>query len=91
MSFALCRALLNAGTCLVITSDWNFRSAPNGYLLARCGILAANQKLTAAVIFSRVTFRAAQALRLTDGGRLAPNYLYDASAFPTHDYREILY
>ena len=40
---------------------------------------------------SEVTFRTAYTIALTDRGRLAPNYLFDASAFPTHDYREILY
>jgi imidazolonepropionase len=91
MSFAPCRALLDEGACLAIASDWNPGSAPNGDLLAQCGILAANQKLNAAETFSGVTFRAAHALGLADRGRLAPNYLFDASAFPTHDYREILY
>ncbi|MAJ52056.1 MAG: imidazolonepropionase [Flammeovirgaceae bacterium] len=91
MAFAPTRALLDAGACLAIASDWNPGSAPNGDLLAQCGILAAYEKLTAAETFSGITFRAAQALGLTDRGRLAPNYLFDAIAFPTHDYREILY
>ena len=91
MSFAPTRALLDAGACLAIASDWNPGSAPNGDLLAQCGILAAHQKLTAAETFSGITFRAAQALGFTDRGRLAPQHLFDAIAFPTHDYREILY
>ena len=66
-------------------------SAPSGDLLAQCGILAAYQKLTAAETFSGVTFRAARALGFTDRGRLAPQHLFDAIAFPTYDYREILY
>ena len=91
MAFAPTRALLDAGACLAIASDWNPGSAPNGDLLAQCGILAAHQKLTAAETLSGITFRAAQALGLTDRGRLVPQYLFDAIAFPTHDYREILY
>ena len=91
MAFAPTRALLDAGACLAIASDWNPGSAPSGDLLAQCGILAAYQKLTAAETFSGVTFRAARALGFTDRGRLAPQYLFDAIAFPTHDYREILY
>ena len=91
MAFAPTRALLDAGACLAIASDWNPGSAPSGDLLAQCGILAAYQKLTAAETFSGVTFRAARALGFTDRGRLAPQHLFDAIAFPTHDYREILY
>ena len=91
MAFAPTRALLDAGACLAIASDWNPGSAPSGDLLAQCGILAAHQKLTAAETFSGVTFRAARALGFTDRGRLAPQHLFDAIAFPTHDYREILY
>ena len=34
MSFAPCRALLDAGACLAIASDWNLGSAPNSNLLA---------------------------------------------------------
>ena len=45
-----------------------------------------NQKLTATETFSGVTFGAAQLIGLTDRGRPAPNYLFDASAFSTHDY-----
>jgi imidazolonepropionase len=91
MAFAPTRALLDAGACLAIASDWNPGSAPSGDLLAQCGILAAHQKLTAAETFSGVTFRAARALGFTDRGRLAPQHLFDAIAFPTYDYREILY
>ena len=91
MAFAPTRALLDAGACLAIASDWNPGSAPSGDLLAQCGILAAYQKLTAAETFSGVTFRAARALGFTDRGRLAPQHLFDAIAFPTYDYREILY
>jgi imidazolonepropionase len=91
MGFAPTRALLDAGACLAIASDWNPGSAPSGDLLAQCGILATHQKLTAAETLSGITFRSAQALGFTDRGRLAPQHLFDAIAFPTHDYREILY
>ena len=38
-----------------------------------------------------ITQRAARALGLTDRGMLATGYRADLVAFPTHDYREILY
>ena len=44
----------------------------------------ADQKLTAAEIFFGITFRVAQALGFTHGGRLVPNNLSDASTFPIH-------
>jgi imidazolonepropionase len=53
--------------------------------------LAAREKLTAAEALSAITFRAALALGVTDRGRLIPGNLMDAAAFPTHDFREILY
>ena len=89
--FAPARKLLDAGCGLVIASDWNPGSAPMGDLLMLAAILGAAQKLTAAEIFSGLTFRAAAALGLKDRGLLCKGSLADWAAFPTTDYREILY
>lgn len=85
------RKLLNAGCALVIASDWNPGSAPQGNLLTQAALLGAMEKLSAAEVFAGVTFRAAKALNLPDRGQLEKGFLADLAAFPTADYREILY
>lgn len=89
--FTPARKLLNAGCPLVIASDWNPGSAPQGDLLCQAAILGAYEKLSAAETFAALTVRAASVLGFTDRGQLAPHYLADMVAFPTTDYRQILY
>jgi len=89
--FAPARQLLDAGTSLVIASDWNPGSAPMGNLLVQAALLGAAQKLTMAETWAAITCRAAQALKLTDRGSLKCGNLADMIAFKTNDYREILY
>lgn len=89
--FTPARKLLNAGTSLVIASDWNPGSAPMGDLLTQACILATFEKLSTSEIISALTCRAAPALRLSDRGVISPNKLADIVAFPTDDYREIFY
>ena len=89
--FAPARKLLNAGACLAIASDWNPGSAPMGDLLMQAAVLSASEKLTNAETFAALTFRAAKALNLNDRGRIATGMLADFVAFPTDDFREILY
>ncbi len=89
--FAPARRLLDAGACVAIASDWNPGSAPMGELLPQAAILGAYEKLTMAETLAGLTFRAAHALRLHDRGTLSVNALADVVAFPTADYREILY
>lgn len=89
--FAPARALLDAGCCLAIASDWNPGSAPRGDLLTSAALLSAAEKLTTAETLAGLTFRAAQALKMNDRGRLAPGMLADWLVFPCADYREILY
>lgn len=89
--FTPARKLLNAGTSLVIASDWNPGSAPMGDLLTQASILASFEKLSSAEVFASLTYRAAAALALTDRGKIKENFLADFISFPTHDYREILY
>jgi imidazolonepropionase len=91
MHFAPARQLLDAGACVAIASDWNPGSAPMGDLLMQAAVLGAQQKLTIAETFAGLTFRAAKALKLDFLGRLTPDYQADMIAFPTNDYREILY
>lgn len=89
--FAPARKLLNAGTSLVIASDWNPGSAPMGNLLMQAAVLGVYEKLTMAETLAAITCRAAYALRMADRGILRPGMLADFIAFPCCDFREILY
>jgi imidazolonepropionase len=89
--FAPARKLLDAGTSLVIASDWNPGSAPMGNLLVEAAILGAMEKLTMSEVWAALTCRAASALGKTDRGILKQGYLADMIAFKTTDYKEILY
>lgn len=90
-SFTPARRLLDAGCSLAIASDWNPGSAPQGDLLSQAAVLGAFEKLSAAEVFAGLTFRAAQALRLSDRGKLLPGMRADMIAFPTDHFSEILY
>lgn len=89
--FAPARKLLDAGTSLVIASDWNPGSAPMGNLIAQAAILGAVQRLSMAETWAAMTFRAAATLKLTDRGCLLKGMKADLIAFQTNDYREVLY
>lgn len=91
MPFAKARKMLDAGLPVVISSDTNPGSAPMGNLLAQAAILGASQKLTMAETLAAITTRASRALQLADKGRIAPGYQADMIAFPTKDWRDILY
>lgn len=90
-NFAPARSLLDAGTSLVIASDWNPGSAPMGHLLTQACTLASFQKLSNAEVLAAMTCRAAPALSLSDRGQIKKGFLADFVCFPTDDYREILY
>ncbi|MFA5047360.1 MAG: imidazolonepropionase [Paludibacter sp.] len=89
--FAPAHKLLDAGTSLVIASDWNPGSAPMGNLLTEAAILGAYEKLTMSEVLAALTCRAAGALGKTDRGVLKQGNIADIIAFKTKDYREILY
>ena len=89
--FAPARALLDAGACLAIASDFNPGSAPMGDLLTQASLLGAFEKITNAEVLSGITFRAAAALNLKDRGKIKPGLLADLVIFPTEDFNEILY
>ncbi len=91
MRFAPARMLLDKGCCLAIASDFNPGSAPNGDLLAQAAFLGAAEKLTLAETLAAITSRAALALKKAFVGQLDTGYFADIVAFPTDDYREILY
>lgn len=91
MQYAPARKLLDAGACVSIASDWNPGSAPMGDLLTQAAILATFEKLSMSEILSGITFRAAQALRLSDRGTLEAGKKADFIAFPTSDFRDIIY
>jgi imidazolonepropionase len=91
MQFAPARKLLDAGASLAIATDWNPGSAPMGDLLTQASILMTYEKLNSAEVFSGITFRAAHALGLNDRGRIEKGLTADLVAYPTNDYREILY
>ena len=90
-SFAPAHKLLDAGTSLVIASDWNPGSAPMGNLLTEAAILGAFEKLTSAEVWAALTCRAASALNKSDRGILKQDKIADFIAFKTNDYKEILY
>ncbi|MEO0895183.1 MAG: imidazolonepropionase [Bacteroidota bacterium] len=89
--FAPARKLLDAGAAVAIASDWNPGSAPQGDLLFQAAILGTFEKLSSAEILAGITYRAAAALGLSDRGRIQVGQVADIIAFPTSDYREILY
>lgn len=89
--FAPARKLLDAGACVAIASDYNPGSAPMGDLLVQASILAAYQKMTNAEVWAGLTFRAAKALKISNVGKIAPNYSTDLQLYACNDYREILY
>jgi imidazolonepropionase len=89
--FAPARKMLDAGTSLAIASDWNPGSAPMGNLLVEAAILGTKEKLTMTEIWVALTFRAADALNLTNRGVLKSGNLADIIAFKTDNYKEILY
>jgi imidazolonepropionase len=91
MPYAPARKLLDAGACLAIASDWNPGSAPMGDLLLQAAVLSASEKLSTAEVFAGLTYRAAHALRLNNRGTLATGTPAIMQAYPTDDYREILY
>jgi imidazolonepropionase len=91
MPYAPGRKLLKAGACLAIASDWNPGSAPMGDLLMQAAVFGAAEKLSTAEVLAGITFRAAHALRLSNRGTLATGTPANLQAYPTNDYREILY
>ncbi|AKD05125.1 imidazolonepropionase [Pontibacter korlensis] len=91
MHFASARKMLDGGLCLAIATDWNPGSAPMGDLLLQAAILGAAEKLTTAETLAAITTRAAKALNLSDRGELVKGKLADMIAFPTENYKEILY
>jgi imidazolonepropionase len=91
LSFAPARKILDAGGCLAIASDWNPGSAPMGDLLTQAALVSVYQKLSFAETMSGITFRAAKALGMHNRGLLSPGKKADFIAYPTADYRDILY
>jgi imidazolonepropionase len=91
VGFAPARRLLDRGCCLAIASDWNPGSAPMGDLLTQASLLAIYEKLSVLEVFAGITFRAAAALGLYDRGKIEPGFKAQLMAFPTMDYRDILY
>ena len=89
--FAPARKLLDANCSLAIASDWNPGSAPNGNLLTQAALMSAYEKLSAAETLAGITVRSAKALGKIDRGLLKKGMIADVIAFPTNDYREILY
>ena len=90
-AFTPARKLLDAGASLAIASDYNPGSAPMGDLLTQAAILGTFEKLSNTEVLAGITYRAAAALGLEDRGVLEGGKRADFIAFPTTDYREILY
>jgi imidazolonepropionase len=91
MPFANARKLLDIGACVAIGTDWNPGSAPMGDLLMQAAVMGASEKLTTAETFAGITCRAAHALGLHERGVIVPGFRAHMQAYPTHDYRDILY
>jgi imidazolonepropionase len=89
--YAPARKMLNAGTSMVIASDWNPGSAPMGKLLTQASLLGIYEKLTMAETLASLTCRAAPALRLNDRGIIRTGMIADIIAFPCSNYRDIVY
>lgn len=89
--FAPARALLDAGACLAIASDYNPGSGPMGDLLTQAAILGAFEKLSNAEVLAGITFRAAAALGLKERGRLVAGQKADIAIFQAEHHNEILY
>jgi imidazolonepropionase len=91
IGFAPTRKLLDEGACVAIATDWNPGSANMGDLLMQASILGTYQKMSFAEIWAGITFRAAKALNINHIGKIDIGFKADLLAFPTDDYREILY
>jgi imidazolonepropionase len=91
LQYAPARKLLDTGASLAIASDWNPGSAPMGDLLLQACVLGAYEHLSLAETLAAITVRAASALKLSDRGIVSKGMLADIIAFPTGDYREIIY
>ncbi len=91
MHYAPARKILDGGLCVAIATDWNPGSAPMGDLLVQAALIGAAEKLTIAETLAAITTRAAKALNLSDRGCFAKGQLADMIAFPTSNYKEILY
>ena len=91
VGFAPARKMLDLGLSVAISSDWNPGSAPMGELLTQAILLGVYEKLTIAETLAGITIRAANALKLSDRGILAPNMLADFIAFKCDNYQEIIY
>ncbi|CAI9428996.1 imidazolonepropionase [Candidatus Ornithobacterium hominis] len=89
--FTPARALLDAGACLAIASDWNPGSAPQGNIIAQAAILASFQKLSNAEVLAGVTARAAYALRAEKFGSLIEGNQANFTIFDADNYQEITY
>ncbi len=91
MQYAPARKLLDAGASVAIASDWNPGSAPMGDLLVQAAVISAAEKLSTAEVLTGLTTRAAAALQLSETAGLKNGYVADMQAYPTPDYRDILY
>ncbi|MCW3463729.1 imidazolonepropionase [Chitinophaga nivalis] len=91
MQYAPARKLLDAGASVAIASDWNPGSAPMGDLLIQAAVMSAAEKLSTAEVLAALTVRAAPALEIRDAGQLQAGFVADLQAYPTADYRDILY
>lgn len=90
-AFTPARALLDAGACVSIASDWNPGSGPQGNLLSQASIIATFQKLSNAEVFAGISTRAAHALREKNIGKLEKGFVANFAIFDTDNYQEITY
>lgn len=85
------RRMIDMGMTVAIASDWNPGSAPMGDLLVQACLMGVYEKLSIAETLAGITVHAARALELADRGTLSPGNKADMVAFPSSDFREIIY
>ncbi|MEC7840128.1 MAG: imidazolonepropionase [Chlamydiota bacterium] len=91
MPFAPARKMLDEGLPLVLASDWNPGSAPQGDLLMQAAILGASEKLTIAETLASITCRPAKVLGYNDRGTIKPGFRADFAIYPTRSFQDIVY
>lgn len=91
ISYPPARKILDQKLPLVIASDWNPGSAPNGDLVTQAAIMGAAEKLSMAETLRAITSNAALALGLHDRGILKVGMRADFLIYEASSYQEILY
>ncbi|MBL8065406.1 MAG: imidazolonepropionase [Chthonomonadaceae bacterium] len=88
--YADARALLDAGSPVVLATDFNPGTSPTPSLPFVMALAARHMRMTPEECLKAVTDHAARSLGLHDRGRLEPGLLADFSVWPLVDWREVI-